>query len=307
MNEVDKSNMGLLLDRVPDMIKDAMNLGNEIEIIGNVNNVVISGMGGSAFPGDLLKSFMGDSETQVFVNKKYTLPRIVNESTLLFSISYSGNTEEAIDSYKEGLKRHAKIVTISCGGKLEELAKENNTFHIKVPSGLPPRMSTPYLFVPLLKIISKLNMIENQDSNLKKVAEKLKNKKIRERAKEISNELKDKTPLIYSSEEIFCVAEKWKIDINENSKTSAFYNVFPESNHNEINSYVNLIGNYHVVLIRDSEDHPRNKKRFDIFKKVVESKNVGVTDIKLEGDNLLERLLWGLNLGAWVSYYLALE
>jgi glucose/mannose-6-phosphate isomerase len=85
--------------------------------------VVISGLGGSAIGGDILRSFaMPRVDIPVIVNRDYDVPKFVNENTLFLAISYSGNTEETLSSFHKARDRGASIICITSGGKLESLA-----------------------------------------------------------------------------------------------------------------------------------------------------------------------------------------
>jgi glucose/mannose-6-phosphate isomerase len=305
---IDKSNMKSILQKFPDMIKESLELGKNIIIEQNIRNICVTGMGGSAFSGDLLKTYLQNIEIPIFVNKTYYLPKYINkENSVLFAISYSGNTEETISAYRLAIKRGLKPISISSGGKLEKLSEINESPFIKIPKGYPPRLSTPFLFFPLLNILQNSNLIDKQDELIQECIAQINNPKIIDRAKVLSERIKNKIPIIYSSARIFCIAEKWKTDINENAKAPAFYNIFSEFNHNEINAYINLIGDYFVVIIKDQEDHERIKKRIKIIKKIIMEKEVDLMEISITGDNFLTRLISGIYLGLWVSYYLALE
>src|SRR5688572_6629796 len=67
---------------------------------GEIRNVVIGGMGGSALYAVFLNSWPGLSVPFEIV-RNYNLPRYVNEHTLFISSSYSGNTEEALSALSE--------------------------------------------------------------------------------------------------------------------------------------------------------------------------------------------------------------
>jgi len=304
---VDRSDMKGVLERFPAMIREAVELGKGFNITGEIRRIVVTGMGGSAISGDILRSLMKDSEIHVSVNKGYTLPRFVDANTLVIAISYSGNTEETVSAYRDALRRKATVVSISSGGKLEELARMNETTHIKVPKGIQQRLSTPYLLLPMLNVLAASGLIDNQADSLVQMSKPIGIQQIKERAQDIAVKLKGKVPLIYSSDDLLCVAEKWKTDINENAKVPAFYNLFPEFNHNEICSFLNLVGEYFVVMIKDEGDHERVKKRISIVKKLIMKQGVDVIELSLTGETLLVRIMSSIYQGMWISYYLALE
>ena len=185
----------------------------------------------------------------------------------------------------------------------------NKNPHILVPEGIQPRLSTPYLFMSILNVLSYSGVIDDQADTIRKTVIQLKSSgtKIEDSARELASKLKDKVPIIYSSQRIFCVAEKWKTDINENAKVHAFYNLWSEFNHNEICGYQNMTADFHTVLLSDAEDHERVKKRIKIFKGLAKKYRAELTEIAITGDNFLTRLFSAIWMGTYTGYFLALE
>jgi glucose/mannose-6-phosphate isomerase len=304
---IDKENMYSVLEKFPEQVKTGYKLGDKIEVKEEVDKIIITGMGGSALPGDFLKSYLYGYKLPIFVNKDYFLPEFINHNTLVFAISYSGNTEETINAYRNALRKGAKIITISSNGKLQQLGEKQAFAHIKIPSGLQPRMAYGYQFFSMLKVLENSGLINNQSKEIEKVAELLKRSVYKEKAKELAEKLVNKILLIYSSERLSIIAYKWKIDFNESAKTHAFSNVFPEMNHNEINAFINIKGNYHVIIIKDENDYMRIRKRMDITKKLIKKRGIPVTEIALTGSSLLTKMFSASYIGDWTSYFLALK
>ncbi len=307
---IDKSNMIKTLRSIPDMTEKAIKLGDDITFPKQfVNNIAVVGMGGSGFTGDLLSVYLHDVAIPVHVVKDYKLPKYLSKKTLVVVISYSGNTEETISAYRSAVRRGYRIVAISSNGKLKELCKMNKTPFIEIPSGIQPRISVPYLFLPLLNVLSYSGIIDDQEKSIKNTIKHLKNvaKEIEENGKVLSRKVKGKIPIIYSSQKMMAIAEKWKTDINENAKTHAFYNVFPEFNHNEICGYENPNGNFYVIIISDTDDNTKIKDRIKVFKKVMRKYDVEITQIEITGKDFLTRLLSTIWMGQFLAYYLALE
>ncbi len=308
--ELDSQNMISILKQFPDMLKKAQSFGDDINLEKDkIKNIFVVGMGGSGYNGDLLKVYLKDSKIPINVVKDYTLPKYANKKTLLFAVSYSGNTEETISAYRTAVRRGVQIVSISSGGKLEELSKMNKVPHILIPKGIQPRLSTGYQFVSMLNVLQNTGIISGQKNEINKAIKNLKtaSERIEKAGQELAKKLKDKIPVIYSSQEMFCIAEKWKTDINENAKVHAFYNVFPEFNHNEICAYENSSDEFYIIIINDERDHRRIKKRIEVFKKLIRSYDISITEISITGDHYLTRLLSGVWMGLYIAYYLALE
>jgi glucose/mannose-6-phosphate isomerase len=309
-NPIDKENMIEILRSFPKMVETASALGDDITFQKDfIDSIVVCGMGGSGYNGDLLKAYLQKQQLRIDVIKDYDLPFYAQKKTLLFALSYSGNTEETLSACRLASHRGCKIISLSSGGKLQEMAKMNHNLHIIVPSGIQPRLSTPYQFIPLLNVLSFSGVIPEQEETIKKTIADLKNsaEKIEAGGKEIAGKLKGKIPLIYSSQRMQCLAEKWKTDINENAKTHAFYNTFPEFNHNELCAFENTGKDYHVLIVSDKEDPDKIKNRIKTFKKTVSQYKVAVTEIGISGDSMLTKLLSGVWMGLFMSYYLALE
>ena len=302
---IDKKNMYKLLDNFHKQIQEASRLGKDIKVVEEVDKIVIAGMGGSALPGTILKSYVR-LKIPIYIIRNYSLPDFVDNKSLVFAVSYSGNTEETLSCYKEAVKKKCKLITICSGGKLLELSRINSTPHVLVPHGLEPRMAYAYQFFPMLKILENSHFINLQDiENLVKRIKK--NKEIKKLAQALAEKLYQKIPLIYTSEKLKAVGYKWKINFNENAKILAFNNVFPEFNHNEINGYINKIGEFYAIIIRDDEDLGRIRKRMTIIKNLLKKYNIPVTEILIKGEDALTKLFSSIYIGDWTSYFLALS
>ncbi|MEM4397823.1 MAG: SIS domain-containing protein, partial [Candidatus Woesearchaeota archaeon] len=182
--EVDKQNMISVLRNIPNMFSEVIDLGDDITFQKEfIENVAVLGMGGSGFTGDLVSSYLSDLKDfpmKIFVIKDYNLPDFIQKKSLVFAVSYSGNTEETISAYRTALRRGCRVVAISSGGKLEELSKMNKNPFIKVPKGVQPRLAFPYMFVPILNVLSYSGLIDEQTEILKKLSVDLKKMNLEE-------------------------------------------------------------------------------------------------------------------------------
>lgn len=294
-----------VLTQFPEQCKAGWELGEKIKVEGHIDNIFLLGMGGSALGGELLKAFLIDSKIPMFIVKDYKIPRYLTEKSLVFAVSYSGNTEETISAYREAVKKTKKMVVIAAGAKLEELAKANKNTFIKLPGGLQPRFSYGLQFFALLRVLANSDLVSTKASDVEHAVQALKPDKFSEIGKGIAEKLADKIPIIYTSEKLRAVGYKWKITLNECAKIHAFINVYPEWNHNELVGYTKLNGNYHVIIIKDDEEHPRIKKRMDITKELMKEKGVGVSELSVKGDNMLTKIISAVGIGDWTAYHLA--
>ncbi|MFH1563762.1 MAG: bifunctional phosphoglucose/phosphomannose isomerase [Nitrospirota bacterium] len=312
---IDKSNMYQVLKKFPEQLTKAIEFAKDVKNTGPINKIVIAGMGGSALPGDILKIYLSDTTTRqasfpVELSREYSLTTTVDQNTLVFVSSFSGNTEETIASLDEALEKKAKIVIVTAGGKLEELSKKYNIPMVKIIKESPtfqPRAATGYFFGIFVSVLANSGIIKDRSNELIELRNFLAKINFEDNAIELAQKLVDHIPIIYTTTKYeSCVARIIKIKFNENSKVQAFFNVFPELNHNEMVGWTNIKGKYHFLIIEDVEDDERNKKRMQIFKEILREKNLDFTSLTMQGNTILEKIFSTLYLFDFVSYYLAL-
>lgn len=321
---IDVSDMLISLCEFPFQCEQAVALIRDFKvpsIYQRFSNIVFSGMGGSAISGDIIKSYLIDEiRIPITVNRNYSLPNFVGEETLVFVLSYSGNTEETISAYSQAKERKAKIIVISSGGKLTANAQDDGVTFISIPSDLPPRVAFGYLFFPLLILLSKVGAIPDKEGSIEetiKVLDNLKESQLKPEielennlAKKLSLDIFGKFPVIYAScDHLEGVLMRWRGQLAENSKNLSSSHFFPEMNHNEIIGWENpqdILNKFLVILLRDKDDHLRTKKRIDITKSIIKKQNIPITEVHSQGEGLLSRILSLLYIGDFVSFYLAI-
>ncbi len=307
METIDKSGMRKVILDFPKQFRVGFESAKNIRIKGKFENIVVSGMGGSAWPTDILTTWL-TLPIPVYVNRTYNLPTQTTKKTLSIFSSYSGNTEETVSSYKEAIKKKIPSIAITSGGKLKKLCEKNKTPLILIPSNLQPRMATGYLFSSLVSIFFNASLIDKKYvKDVLELDKKLKPKKLEDRGKEIAKKLFKKIPIIYTPDKFKSIGYVWKISFNENSKVPAFTHYFSELNHNEMNGWQNPLGKFFVLILRDLEDHPKMLKRIKLTVELIKSKKQEVEIIDIQKGDILSRIFNTILLGEQISYYLALE
>ncbi len=322
LQERDPDGMLETLAGLPEQCKAALRLGHEAPLpdLKKPRQVVMGGLGGSAIGGDLVRVLVArETRVPVAVVRDYLLPAYVNEETLVFLTSYSGNTEETLSAYEDAGRKGAGRIVLTTGGKLAELARRDGVPLIRVPAGLPPRSSVGYLSLPVLLVLARLGIISFKEEAgdelveiLRRTREELEPATPREknRAKDLALRLYGRIPVVYGSTHTTEVAAtRWKGQINENAKALAYCNVFPEMNHNEIVGFEappELLRSLAVIFLRDNADHPRVQARIEITKGLIADKVAGIDEFRGEGSHLLSRIFSLIYLGDYTSVYLAL-
>lgn len=316
---LDPSNFRQFILEEPTQFAVGFENSKDAKAEGTFDKVVLSGMGGSALFGNLIITYLvdlakrkGSDPLPFIINRTYSLPRESYKNALNIICSYSGNTEEALSSFTEAHEAGLACVGVASGGKLEELCKEWNVPFVKVPMPYPdfqPRMGTGYLVSGVLGVLINQGLIPDVREELLKEAEgfSAKLEEYEERGKVLSEKIKGKTPVVYASSLFSSLAMVWKIKINENAKTPAFYNFFPELNHNEMIGYTNPQAKFFVILLKDEKDDPRNLRRYQATADLLKGKGVEVETITLEGDSVFEKIFLSILLADFTSYNLALS
>jgi glucose/mannose-6-phosphate isomerase len=264
-------------------------------------------MGGSALPGDFLIAHLKEKgiKLPIYISRDYSLPYETDENSLVFISSYSGNTEESVACFKEALEKKLAIVAFAEGGKVEEMAKENNIPLVKYKidfENFQPRYAVSYAFVAMNEVLTNLGISDRIET-----LPKIDPRSSEVYGKTLAKKAKNKIPIIYSSERFGFMSKTWKIKINENSKAAAFWNVFPALNHNEMVGFSFPKHEYCVFILKDNADHPSVQKRMDLTAELYRDRGIEVEMIDIQGETFLEKVLNTSILGDWISYYLALE
>jgi glucose/mannose-6-phosphate isomerase len=271
-----------------------------------IKNVLVVGMGGSALPGDFLKMYVEKDNIKVSVARDYRLRKPVSSDTVVFVISYSGNTEETIEALEQLIQTKANIVVLASGGKLVELAHTNNLPLILVPQGMQPRCATGYFFSIMVAVLEKMNVVSHKQNEIISLAEKLTTVIDHVYLQNLAKRIQGKIPLVYGASDFLFVVRNIKIKFNENSKTQAFFNVFPELNHNEMVGFTNLVMTPFFLIFQKPNDYERVIKRMHIFVQLMKEKHLETEIILLRGKTMLEWIFEASYMGDWLSYYLAL-
>ena len=285
----------------------------------NVDKIIILGMGGSAIGGDLVKSLvLSEARIPVIVHRDYGLPAFVDERTLLIASSYSGNTEETLSGFEPALKTKAKKLAMTTGGKLQKMAEANNIPVFKIEYRAQPRAALGFSFIPTIGVMQKLGFIRDKSADIKEtvqVLEKL-STKLDEKspfnsnpAKQMAQRLYGCLPVIYGAGIAAEAAHRWKTQLNENGKAWAFYEVFPELNHNATVGYPlprEIASRIRVVLLRSPTFNERIKLRYEVTCELLKQAGVAYEFVDSEGKSPLSQMVSLVMVGDFTSYYLAI-
>jgi glucose/mannose-6-phosphate isomerase len=320
MHAVDKSGMLSFCANAPRHYQKAAELAKTITLsYPKPDNVIIAGMGGSGIGGDLLKDWARNrTNVSIEVNREYQLPVYVGEKTLVVIVSYSGDTEESLSTLLDALRRKCMVYCISSGGALLKYAAKLKVPHLRVPSGMPPRAALPYLFMPLLFCMEKTGLVSGINLELGealKILEKISADNAPEKpisrnsAKTLAMNIGETVPIVYGFGFYRSVAQRFKQQFNENSKSPAKWEFFSELDHNEIVGWEgsgNLSKYFSVILIRDNDEILEVKSRIETTKQIMGKANLKMFEVQAAGQSMLAKMLSLVILGDFTSVYLAI-
>ena len=313
------------VERFADQCREGWEIGKAAEGLPDatgVDSIVVLGMGGSGVSGDVIEAVVEPRLPVPFrVIKSYgPLPEWIGRNTLVIAVSYSGSTEETVTAIKEAHNRGSRIIALSSGGPLGELSREFGLSHIQIPSGLQPRASLGYLTLPVLAALVRVGLVPEMQDDLDEAVEVLSDIASRchrkqpvgdNPAKDLAMKIHGRIPVVYGGYMLGGVAAyRFKCDINEYSKNPAFWNVFPELNHNEIVGWNRLsevtTRDFIGVWLRHEGEHERINLRFDITRSLIQDKLSEIIEVHAEGKTPLARLLSLIFVTQLAAIYLGL-
>jgi len=304
--------MRSLIEQFPEFLADAIDIGKQAELVSStttIDNVVIIGLGGSGIGGTIISQLVASEiRVPVAVHKDYGLPNFVGPSTLLIGCSYSGNTEETLDAIRSARNKGAQIACITSGGQLSQLANENAWNCIRVPGGNPPRAMFAYSLTQLFFLLMHYRLIGKKHLIGLQAAQSLLHKgreQIQSLANTAAKQLDGKRIVVYSDNAISGVSERFRQQLNENSKQLAWHHALPEMNHNELVGWGGGDSTIGVVLLRSSFDNPRTMIRMDLSKKIFGHHTQTIVELCAQGESLTEQVFYLVLLGDWISLILA--
>lgn len=265
---------------------------------GVVSRVVICGMGGSAFPGDLLRLLTDALGLELLVSRDYVVhDNRIGPETLVIVSSFSGNTEETLAALDDARQRGAQVVVVSAGGKLAERADALSLPYVRIvkPSpGFQPRAATGFFISAFVTILENAGLIDGQSAALAAVSNGLKTlfsdePALHARALSIAEVIRGRIPVFYATAPFGDVGKVVKIKLNENSKTPAFFYEIPEFNHNEMVGFTRMPGPFLAVVLEDPTAPERQQHRVATTVATLTDHGMPVERVRLRqtGPNLL--------------------
>jgi glucose/mannose-6-phosphate isomerase len=293
---------------IPDHLRDALWRVESARLEqSEAAGLMVCGMGGSAIGGDLAAAALGDRLTRPLLTVRgYALPSWATPEWAVLCSSYSGDTEETLACFAAAEALGARRLVASTGGELADGAREGGVPVIGLPGILPaPRTAVAYMLVCATEVAAVVGVAPRIHTEIDAAAAFLEQESgnLRKRAEEIVARLGDTITVVTGADLTAPVARRWKTQINENAELPAFFSELPEADHNELCGWAG--GKLSTVMLEDRDQHPRERRRFELSAELIESSGAEAVRIETEGETRIARLLWATMLGDLVSLRIA--
>jgi glucose/mannose-6-phosphate isomerase len=321
MSPVDSAGMLDLAYGLPEQVEAAVEAARGLSGLpehDRIENVVVLGMGGSGIAGDVAAAVAGPfMPVPVVIQKGYAPPQFVNEHSLVFAVSCSGDTEETVEAATMAGFDGARLVIVSQGGQLADLGGEWGAVHVPVDPAIPwPRAAFGALAIPILCVLDQVGLFPGADGWISEAVDQLRRRRDQLRtsgqAAELAARLAGSVPVFYGGGSIGEVAAlRWKNQVNENAKVPAFAGTVPEITHNEICGWDPATAQdrraFRPVFLRQDAEHPQLQRRFDYLAEVAADAVGGIEHVQAEGEGSLAQLLDLVLVGDVTSIELAYQ
>lgn len=279
----------------------------------DIDNIILCGMGGSAYAGLIIKAlYNNELLVPIELVSGYEIPEYAGKKTLVLLSSYSGSTEEVLLCAQKALERGAKITGVCNGSKLGEFFKINNLpgyiFEATYNPSKQPRLGQGYMIFGHIGILTNIGLLSltNQLVNTAIALLEQDGKEGESLAKSIAPKLVEKIPVIVASEHLSGNAHVMRNQFNETAKNFASYSLVSELNHHLMEGLNNPKERILTFLFLQSDLYsPIIQKRFTLTREVIEKNNIDVLELRITGSNPLEQMLFGISLGGYLTFYLA--
>lgn len=320
--DLDPSNMLSEIDNLPDQLATAWELGGKHPLPSweGIQNVLITGMGGSAIGADLLVAYAAEHcPVPVVLNRNYSLPAWARgPETLVIASSHSGDTEETLAAFEQAKTSGCKCLAVATGGKLARAAQESGTTLWTFDHRGQPRAAVGYSFTLLLGVLARLGLVPDPSEALAGAIAAMRAQQVSlgaevpavdNPAKRLAGQLYGRWVVVMGADILEPVARRWKGQISELAKAWGQFEVLPEANHNTLAGVVNpeqALAHTMIIFLQAPSYHPRNQLRTRLTKEIFMLEGLGTDYADAQGDTPLAHLWTALHFGDYVAYYLAM-
>ena len=308
LKKIDTKGMFKIYDDWPQIALESFSNSLESIKCNKVEHIVFAGMGGSGTVGDVFSSILSKTDIHVSVVKGYTLPKTVNQESLVISTSVSGDTDETMNIVKLTKEIGCNSIAFSSGGKIENYCLKNNLEYRKIEQIHSPRASFTKFLFSMLKVLSPIipisdNMVKESIQVINQLKNKIDSTNITEDnpALNLAEWIKE-TPVIYYPVGFEAAVIRFKNSLQENSKQHVIAEDIIETCHNGIVSWEKP-SKFNPILVQGEDDYVKTKERWNILKEYFNENNLEFKEIHSVKGNILSKIIQLIYLFDYASIY----
>lgn len=259
------------------------------------------------------------SSTPVLSITTPSIPAYVNEKTLVFACSSNGIDLELMNCIDESVNRGSTIVSVTAKGPVAQTVKKSGFPLLIIPNNLISFAANGYMFISMLVILMKFNIIEDLiidiDDTLQSLERKLNSfallSPIQENyPKQLAKSLEGKKILIIgASHTSEAISSHWceKL-VKAIGWTNVDMDVFPDLQIVDMKSgIISRSDSLLVLLFTTGEEHSSVRRKIQDFKTVLRRSGIEFEDVQIFGNSTISKFLYLLVLGDYVGKYLGLK
>jgi glucose/mannose-6-phosphate isomerase len=161
-------------------VREAASLASEIDLSvlsddGRPRAVVVAGIGTAGLTGNILSTVAGPRcPVPIIGHRSAGIPGWVGAADVVFAVSASGRSPEALAAAEAAARRGARLVAIgNPNSELQALAERARSPFIPVPRRAPARASLWGLAVPVLLAARAIGLVKVNEADLAETATRL--------------------------------------------------------------------------------------------------------------------------------------
>ena len=294
---------------IPNHIRDALWRADSAQLKARPSSgFLVCGMGGSAIGAELARGLLSDRLIgPLVVSRSYRLPRWVTADWAVLASSYSGDTEETIESFKDAGEAGTHRWVAGTGGELGARARDAGIGVVGLPGFFPPRVTVGYMTVVAAYIAHLAGVAPDIRLEIEQAADFLDASKadMEPLARALASQIGDTPVVVHGASLTTAPARRWANQLNENAKQLAFSAEIPEANHNLMEAWSKGSGGLGGVFLTDPGQSPRERRRMELTAETIEKTGAPVFSVEAAGETRSERLFWTVMFGDLVSVEVA--
>lgn len=334
---IDPSDMWGAVRGLPAQILDSWSANQaESPPLPDCDAILLCGMGGSAIAGDLAASLWVERISRpVTLVRGGPIPAWVGPRTLALVCSYSGDTAEALHAYAETGRKGAARVVITGGGEIARRAKADQVPIVPLVSGGQPRAAIGQGLTAVLSVLQACGAVDDVGADLIHAAEAMSALVAADERhasshatvasaggvpgdaadsadvvmpSTIAAAMKGLLPIIYAPTSLAPVGRRWKTQMNENAKLTAFWEEIPELDHNALVGYAGPSGARKesvIVGLRAPSAGADAALRLEVSLALAAEEGWHTLEVAAPASNIVTEGLWLVTFGDLVSLHLA--